>query len=61
MAGVQKKLSERAPACLLHLALQAFVATIMKLKTRTGTIFRNCKNLMMGTSGKGDKSAILNK
>ena len=43
------------------LTLQAFVAAIMNLKVRAGIIFRNCENLMMGTPGKGDKSATQNK
>ena len=38
-----KKLSQGPIACLFHLPLQAFVATIMKLKARAGTIFRNCE------------------
>ena len=51
-----KKLSEGATTCLFHLPIQAFVAAIMKIKVRAGTIFCNCdKNLMMGTPRTGDK------
>ena len=58
-----KKISEVATACLFHLLLQAFVATIIKLKARVAIIFRNCEksNGMMGTLRKGGKSAIQNK
>ena len=57
-----KKFSEGATACLFHLPLQALVATIMELKARAGTIFFIiARNLMMGTPGKGDKSAIQSK
>ena len=41
----------------MRLPLQAFVATI---KAGVRTIFVIAKNLMMGTSEKGDKSAIQN-
>ena len=57
MARVQKILSEKNTACLFHLLLQVFVATILELKARAGTVFVIARNLMMGTPGKSDKSA----
>ena len=42
IAPVYKKLPEGARACLFHSPLQAFVATIIKLKARDGTIFHYC-------------------
>ena len=42
MAPAWKKLLEGSTACLFHLPIPAFVAAIMKLKTRAGIIFRNC-------------------
>ena len=58
-----KKLSEGATACLFHLSLQAFVASIMKSKARAGIIFHNCEKSNDGnlTPRIGDKSAIQNK
>ena len=50
-----KKLSQGPIACLFHLTFQAFVATIMKLKARAGTIFFNCEKSNDGNPRKGDK------
>ena len=41
---------------MFHLTLQAFVASIRKLKARAGLIFRNCE-----PPRKDDKSAIQNR
>ena len=53
-----KKLSQGPIACLFHLPLQAFVAAIMKLKARAGTIFCNCEKSNDGNPRKKDKSTI---
>ena len=50
-----KKKSERATAYLFHLPIQAFVATIIKLKARAGIIFRNCEKPNDGNPRKSDK------
>ena len=61
MAPALKKLSKGATECLFHLPLQVLVATIIELKARAGTIFRNCKKSNVGNPGKGDESANQNK
>ena len=48
-----KIILEGATACLLHLPIQAFVATITKLKARAGTISRNGEKSNDGNPRKG--------
>ena len=50
-----KKFSQRPISCLFHLPLQAFVATILKLKAKAGTIFGNCEKSNDGNPQKSDK------
>ena len=48
-------------ACMFHLRHQALVAPITEIKARAAPFFVIVGNVMMGTPGKGDKSAIQNK